>query len=234
MFAATDIEDTRMPHGQSVIRSRDRAKAPTSGRNQSERREKWLLEPDENKSERLKSMKNQIEIVPGVFLDRIPEPNDQVRRLMLATAMLIDGFLDESPEHFHPSLHNTFLAPQAGIIIAGTRCPRPLLTREIVNVAKAVERDAIVVRLGDEHGGRETFDIHQYGNPAMMMRYCLWMPQPTGAAWLIPTAGEDAFVRFDPHGFDVTDRPPFADCYDRHRGMVWASEFLSVANKGWF
>lgn len=174
------------------------------------------------------------EFVPGLILDPIPEPFIQVRRLMLATSMLIEGCLDTEPEHFHPHLRNCFLAPQAGIIIAGTRCARPLMTREIVNVGKAVERDALIVRLGDDAGGRVTFDIHQSGNPKMMLAYRLWMPQPVGPAWLVPTAGEGAFVRFDPDGLDVGNEAPFADCFDRQRGLVWASEFLAVATKGWF
>lgn len=180
-------------------------------------------------------MLKQVEFVPGLVVDPIPEPFIQVRRLMMATSMLIDGYVETKPEHVHPHLRNCFLAPQAGIIIAGTRCARPLLTREIINVGKAVERDAIVVRLGDDRDGDHvTFDVHPYGSDERMLGYRLWMPQPVGPAWLIPTAGEATFVRFDPHGIDISDEQPFADCFDRQRGLVWASQFMSVATKGWF
>jgi hypothetical protein len=79
-------------------------------------------------------MSEQFELVPDFYVDPIPEPHVQVRRLMLATSLLIDGHLDKEPERFHPHLRNCFIAPQAGIVIAGTRCPRPMMAREVANV----------------------------------------------------------------------------------------------------
>lgn len=180
-------------------------------------------------------MSEQVELVPGFYVDPIPQPNIHVRRLMLATAMLIDGHLDTEPQHFHPYLRNCFLAPRAGIVIAGTRCPRPLMTREVINVSKAVARDAIIVRLGDDWRAADvTFDVYQFGCDEPLLAYRLWMPQPTGLPWLIPSAGEGTFVRFDPDGLDIGDEPPFGSEFDRHRGLVWASEFIGITTKGWF
>lgn len=180
-------------------------------------------------------MSEQMELIPGFFVDPIPKPHVQVHRLMLATSLLVDGRLDTEPETFHPYLRNCFLAPDAGIVIAGTRCPRPLMLREVVDIANAVQRDAVVVRLGNpfKHGD-VTFDVHMFGSECSNVAYRMWMPQPTGAAWLVPTAGEEIYIRLDPAGFDSGEHAPFADEFDRHRGLVWASEFLSVATKGWF
>jgi hypothetical protein len=109
------------------------------------------------------------------------------------------------------------------------------MSREIANVSKAVERDAVVVRLGDDRlRGGITFDFHQFGAEDPLFAYRLWMPQPIGPAYLVPTAGENLFVRFDPHGLEVRDEAPFTDDFDRHRGLTWGSAFLSVATKGWF
>lgn len=180
-------------------------------------------------------MSEQIELIPGFYVDPIPEPHIQMRRLMLATSMLIAGRLDTEPEDYHPYLRNCFLAPEARIVIAGTRCPRPLMLQALVDISNVAQHDAIVVRLGDPaKTGDVTFDIHVFGTGRADVAYRLWMPQPTGAAWLVPTAGENRFIRFDPAGFDVADDAPFSDAFDRRRGLVWASEFLSVATKGWF
>lgn len=180
-------------------------------------------------------MSEKIELIPGLFVDPIPEPHIQVRRLMLATSVLIDGRLDTEPEALHPNLRNCFFAPDARVVIAGTRCPRPLMLPELVDISNVVKCDAIVVRLGDPtKTGDVTFDIHVFGAGQADVAYRLWMPQPTGTAWLVPTAGEERFIRLDPAGFDVGDDAPFSDACDRHRGLAWASEFLGVATKGWF
>lgn len=179
-------------------------------------------------------MSEQIELIPGFFVDPIPEPHVKVRRLMLATSVLTDGRLESRPETIHPDLRNCLFASEAGIVIVGTRCPRPLMLPELVDIGNVVQRDAIVVRLGGDSKNDVTFDVYVFGAERADVAYRLWMPQPTGAPWLVPTAGEGRYIRFDPAGFDASEDAPFTDEFDRRRGLVWASEFLSVATQGWF
>ncbi|WP_343345895.1 hypothetical protein WJT74_01205 [Sphingomicrobium sp. XHP0239] len=168
------------------------------------------------------------------FVDPIPEPRELVKRLMLATAIVIDGYLDQEPEAHHPWLENCFLAPEAGIIIAGTGCRRPLLLREVGHVADAVSRDAIIVRSTDQPRPHlATFDVKIAGMSRMLCGYFLWRPQPSGDAYLIPSVGDGPHVRLDRKGMELVNEPPFDDEVERYRGIQWGSELLSVASTGW-
>jgi len=178
-------------------------------------------------------MDSDLQISPGLQLDPIPPQCVQVRRLMLATTYLVDGMVETMPEKWHPALENSLVMPLAGIIVAGTRCSRPLLTREVRDIAKAVERNAIIVRAADT-AAHATFDVVLHGVERPFCGYRLWMPQPVGCAWLIPTAGEKTYVRLDLLGLEVTSTAPFCDEVERYRGLRFGSEFLSVAVQGWF
>jgi hypothetical protein len=168
------------------------------------------------------------------FVDPIPEPRVQIGRLMLATALLIDGVLDTNPARFQPYLANTYLMPDAHLLIGGTLCRRPLVLREFGDVCHAAALDGILVRLRDERVSSATFDIKPAGDDRILCVYQLWMPQPSGAAWLVPTGGDAPFVRLDPLGLEFSDQAPF-DCeIERHRGCKFGAEFLSVAVQGWF
>lgn len=166
-------------------------------------------------------------------LQAIPEPPTSVQRLMLALTVAVDGFVDRTPQEFHPALLHSFIMPQADVLVAGTRCSAPLLVREVRNIAAAVDRDAIIVRaaIDPKHA---SFDIILRPTQHPLLAYRLWMRQPMGAAWLIPTAGERAHIRLDPLGLELSLEPPFTDEVDRHRGLKAGSEFLSVALMGWF
>lgn len=165
----------------------------------------------------------------------IPEPHPTVRHLMLAMSLLIDGKVDVDPARNNPAAANCFELPAASLILAGTRCRRPLMVREVATVGRQVGRDAIVVRTGREfEPARISFDIHLLHGGLPLMGYRLWMPQPAGNAWLVPSTSEEPFIRLDPNGLDVGDCWPFVDEFDLHRGMVWANQYLSVATKGWF
>jgi hypothetical protein len=156
-----------------------------------------------------------------------------VQRLMLALTVVVDGFVNRTPQEFHPALLNSFLMPQADVLVTGTRCSAPLLVREVRNIAGAVDRDAIIVRaaLDPKHA---SFDILLRAAERPLLAYRLWVRQPMGAAWLVPTAGERAHVRLDPLGLELSLEPPYTDEVDRHRGLRAGSEFLSVAVTGWF
>lgn len=169
------------------------------------------------------------------FVAPIPEPREQAKRLMLATALLVDGFLERDPKRFQPYLENCFLMPEAGLIVGGTFCGRPVVLREFADVCRASELDGILVRFPEEaEPARATFDIKQAHNDRMLCVYRLWLEQPGGSAWLIPTAGSGPFVRLDPLGLEIGDRAPF-DCeIERYRGCKFGAEFLSVATQGWF
>lgn len=173
------------------------------------------------------------QLAPGLQLDPIPPQCMQVRRLMLATTVLVDGMVETMPETWHPALENSLVMPIAGIIVAGTRCGRPLMIREVRNIGRAVSRDAIIVRVADSPA-HASFDVLLNGAERPFCGYRLWMPQPTGCAWLIPTAGEATYIRLDPLGLEVTGLSPFCDEVERHRGLKFGSEFLSVAVQGWF
>ena len=176
----------------------------------------------------------QSELRPA-FVDPIPEPREQAKRLMLAVALIVDGFLDQNPKRFQPYLENCFFMPEAGLIVGGTFCRRPVVLREFADVCRASELDGILVRLPEVSiPALVTFDLKQAHNDRMLCVYRLWLEQPGASAWLIPTAGSGPFVRLDPLGLEIGDRPPFSCEVERFRGLKFGSEFLSVAVQGWF
>lgn len=170
---------------------------------------------------------------PGIPLDPMPEPRTVVRRLMLATSLVVDGPLETHPERFDPRLANCLYMPQASLIIGGTGCERPLLLREAADMSAAAGLNILIVRTGDTPD-RVTFDFLRAGEDRVLCVYRMWMPRPSQGAWLIPSAGEEQFLRLTPLGVEVFDHTPFADAGERHLGLVRAAEFLSVAVKGWF
>lgn len=169
----------------------------------------------------------------GFELDPIPEPPVQIRRLMLALGTILDGYIDQDPQHWHPSLEHSMVVPGADIVLAGTRCRRPLVCREVGNIARAVDRDAIIVRAADEPK-HATFDILLRHVERPFLGYRLWMRQPLGSAWLIPTGGERTFVRLDGLGLELSLEAPFDDEIDAYCGLKAGAEYLSIAVKGWF
>jgi hypothetical protein len=169
------------------------------------------------------------------WVDPIPEPRIQIQRMMLATATCVDGFVDTNPGRIQPYLRGTYLMPDAHILLAGTLCRRPVVMREFADVCRAADLDGIIVRLLDERVSVPTFDVKQAGNDRMLCVYWLWIRQPGGVAWLVPTAGENGpYVRLDPLGLGFVDQPPFDDDVDRHRGCRFGTEFMAVATQGWF
>lgn len=170
---------------------------------------------------------------PGFLLEPLPEPRVLARRLMLATSMLVDGFLDGNPERFHPYLQHSLLMPQADLLIVGTACARPLMLREARDAARAITTDVLVVRTWDR-SAQASFDIQLAGDDQPLLAYRLWMPEPGGAAaWLVPTAGNTPYVRLDPMGLEVVDDAPYCSEADRNRGLHFGKDFLSVVVAGW-
>ena len=170
---------------------------------------------------------------PGIQLDPVPEPRTRVRRLMLAISLVVDGPLETKPERFNPALTNSLYMPQAGLLVVGTGCARPLLLREAAGISTAADLDVLLVRAGEDPD-EVTFDVQRNGERRADCAYRLWMPRPSEDAWLIPTAGEECFVRLTALGLEVTDAAPFEDADDRRIGLLRGDEFLSVAVKGWF
>ncbi len=178
-------------------------------------------------------MNYQPVIRPGIPLDPVPEPRTVIRRLMLATSLVVDGPLETKPERFDPRLTNWLYMPQASLLIGGTGCGRPLLLREAADMSAAAELDVLIVRTGD-HPDQVSFDFQATRADRPLCAYRMWMPRPSEAAWLIPSAGEERFLRLTPLGLEIVEQAPFADADERHLGLTRGKEFLSVATKGWF
>ena len=170
---------------------------------------------------------------PGFRVDPIPAPREKVRLLMLATSVVVEGLVDPEPGRIDPRLANCLYMNQAGVIIAGTACRRPLMLREAVDISTAAELDVLVVR-NDERDAYATFDLKLTSVDGMLCGYRMWMPTPTGSAWLIPTAGDEQHVRITPLGLEVYTKPPFTSSFERQAGLAHGKEFLSVAVQGWF
>ena len=166
-------------------------------------------------------------------LDPIPEPRDQVKRLMLAIGMLIDGVVDQKPETFHPYLKHSVMMAEANVVVLGTSCQRPLLIREGLAVANAVTCDLVIVRASDKPG-HATFDAKLLGDDRLLLAYSVWIPRPTGTAWLIPSVGEGPCVRLEQDGLSIEEDPPYLDWADKHRGLEFGAEMLGIAVAGWF
>jgi hypothetical protein len=152
---------------------------------------------------------------------------------MLATSLVVDGPLETAPERFDPALANCLYMPQASLLVAGTGCGRPLLLREAAAISAAACLDVLVVRT-DEDLDQATFDVKVTGESRLLCTYRMWMPRPSEAAWLIPPAGGERFVRLTSLGLELRNQAPFADPDERRIGLVRGDEFLSVAVKGWF
>lgn len=166
-------------------------------------------------------------------LDPVPPPRVQATRLMLATALKIEGYLDQDPTEFHPALENSMMMPEANLVIVGTGCSRPLVTREAMAIAEAVECDLIIVR-ASETPGRASYDVKLRGTHRPYIAHKLWIPRPTGTGWLIPSVGEGDGIRLGQDGLTAQFDPPYEDWVDRHRGLEHGAEFLSIAVQGWF
>ncbi|WP_265562480.1 hypothetical protein [Sphingomicrobium arenosum] len=178
-------------------------------------------------------MQAQADFVARLALDPIPEPRAKVKWLMYATTMLVDGHVDLEPQHWFPYLENSFFLGEANLVIIGTGCQRPLVLREAMAVAAAVTGDLLIVR--SHEGPRQaSFDVKVIGDDRLFCAYQLWIPRPTGTAWLIPTVGEGPCIRLEQSGLRVEQEPPYLDWADRWRGIEHGAEFLSVAVQGWF
>lgn len=171
--------------------------------------------------------------IMGLELDPIPPAPEQLRRLMLATTIMVDGHVEPMPERWHPALENSLVMPLAGLILVGTRCVRPLMIREIQNIVNAVGRDALIVRASDtpKHA---TYDVLLQGVNKPFLGYRLWIAPLSGSTWLVPSAGETTHIRLGTFGLEVITQAPFLDEIERHRGLVHANELLCVAAQGWF
>lgn len=179
------------------------------------------------------SMNYQPVLRPGIPLEPVPEARTVVRRLMLATSLVVDGPLETKPERFDPRLANCLYMPHASLLITGTGCERPLLLREGSDLSAAADLNVLIVRTGNNLD-RVSFDFQGVGDDRVLCAYRMWMPRPSEAAWLIPSAGEERFLRLTPLGLEVVDQAPFADAGERRLGLIRGQEFLSVAVKGWF
>ena len=169
------------------------------------------------------------------LVEPIPATRAQALRTMLSVSMLVDGVVDTDPGRFERHLGNCFLMPQAGLLLAGTLCRRPLVSREFAQVCAASQYDGILVRIiGDPSSPSVTFEIHQADIGATHWAYRLWMAMPSGPAWLVPSAGEGTFVRFHPLGLDFCDTAPFLCECERVRGLQHGNRYLSIATQGWF
>jgi hypothetical protein len=165
----------------------------------------------------------------------VPPTTNQVLRLMVATAMLVDGYLERDGEQLQPYLKNCYLLPEARIVLAGTICPRPLVTREFKAACSVDAHYGLLVRLaGSSENAQPSFDIHCGQDGTSLQGFRLWMSEPMGSPWLIGTAGEHTFVRLDATGLIYTDTAPFAHWVERATGFRHGSRFLSIALKGWF
>lgn len=170
---------------------------------------------------------------PGFPVDAIPEPRVRIRRLMQATALVVEGLVDTGAGRVDPRLEHCLYMPQANLIVAGTGCQWPLLIREALDVSAAADRDVLIVR-GEEGRAQATFDLKKADADGLFCAYRMWMPRPSEAAWLIPSGEEQRFIRITPLGLEVTERAPYSDGLERHVGLVRGAEFLSVAVQGWF
>jgi hypothetical protein len=125
------------------------------------------------------------------------------------------------------------VVPGADIVLAGTRTRRPLVCREVANIARAVDRDAIIVRTAEEPK-HATFDVLLRHIDRPFLGYRLWLRQPLSSAWLVPSGGERTYIQLDGLGLELSPQAPFDDEVDLYRGLKAAGEYLSIAVKGWF
>ncbi|WP_324808440.1 hypothetical protein SH584_02980 [Sphingomonas sp. LY29] len=119
------------------------------------------------------------------------------------------------------------------MLIGGTLCRRPLVLREFADVCRGSDLDGILVRM-PVTGDNPSFDIKIAGSDRMLLMHMLWLPQPSGPPWLIPSVESGPAIRLSPLGITAENTMPFDSIEDRHRGLRFGFEFLSVAAKCWF
>ena len=107
------------------------------------------------------------------------------------------------------------------------------MLREAADISAAADQGVLVVR-SDERDAYASFDLKLTTVDGMLCGYRMWMPTPSGSAWVIPMAGDEQYVRITPLGLEVYTKPPFADASERQAGLAHGKAFLSVAVQGWF
>ena len=166
-------------------------------------------------------------------LEPTPEPHILAKYLMYAIASKIDGYLDQDPTSFSPLLEHNFYLPEANLVIVGTSCSRPLVTREAMLVTEAVGANLLIVRSSDTPG-RASFDVRLSGGDCIFVAYRLWIPRPTGTGYLVPSVGDAPCLRLEQTGLEVEMTPPYETWAERYIGLEHGAEYLSVATQGWF
>lgn len=177
-------------------------------------------------------MNYQPHLKPGVAVHGVPAPREKVRQLMIATAVVVEGLINDQPGHIDRRLANCLYMSQASLIIMGTACRRPLMLREALDISLASEMDVVVVRSADRPNDI-SFDV-TLGGRAPLCALRMWMGQPSASAWLIPSAGDSPFIRVTPLGLEIHCAAPFVDEFERHAGLARGRDFLSVPEQGWF
>lgn len=120
-----------------------------------------------------------------------------------------------------PLFTNTLVMPSAKLVLAGTSCSRPMYFPECELLADVSEFDVALLRHDVDRG--VSFDIRFKDTGRWSCCYLAWW-HPYDGFWLIPTAGEEIFIRADELGLTRTTHAPFADARRRAEGIVRAIE----------
>ncbi|MXO67182.1 hypothetical protein [Altericroceibacterium endophyticum] len=148
----------------------------------------------------------------------VPFVSHPVQRRIQKCTMAIGAMIHTRRE---PWLAGCAVAPFAGFVMTGTSCNRPLLLPEGRALAELTGHDALLLRHDAIRG--TSFDMLLRDHEDWLFGYVAWRRRGS-ELWLIPTAGEGAFIRATGRGLVKETDAPFLDADERRRGIIRAIE----------
>lgn len=146
----------------------------------------------------------------------LPHISQAVKNRMCALAAAIGGRMDPTPGAMTPELTGCLTMPNAGLLVAGTSCRRPLLFPEGEALYARSGLEVILVRHDVVRG--TTYDLLLHDHAGWLCRYQAW--QMEGDLWLVPGVGTAPSVRATASGVEICAEPPFGDAAERKLGLT--------------
>lgn len=141
---------------------------------------------------------------------------NRAREFILASSAIIDPLAARRD----PIVTECFVAPAAEFVLAATCCYRPMLLPECATIARATGFDMILLRYDADRGA--SFDVLFRQTDRWLCRYLAWRRRG-GDLWLIPSAGDNPYIRIRNSGISRVLFAPFACPEERSGGTILAT-----------
>ncbi len=142
----------------------------------------------------------------------------------VATNLRLHGFVSATRVHINDGaprdtglLSRCYPASSAELLIAGTSCKRPLISREMELLCEVTGYHGVLLRFDVDRGAK--FDILPQESRIWLCDYLAWRRRD-GDLWLIPSTIDGVFIRTSITGLDFEETPPFDSMSERHAGII--------------